>query len=64
MQSPRVSLGLFLLIVWPFSDIVLNAQTHAAQTTHDGPVGKVERTVDKNIKPGDDFFAYANGAWL
>ena len=24
----------------------------------------LERTVDASIKPGDDFFAYANGAWL
>ena len=24
----------------------------------------LERTVDATIKPGDDFFAYANGAWL
>src|SRR5689334_16929292 len=25
---------------------------------------KLEHTVDPSIKPGDDFFAYANGAWL
>jgi len=24
----------------------------------------MERTVDRTIEPGDDFFAYANGAWL
>src|SRR5512138_2114159 len=24
----------------------------------------LERTVDASVKPGDDFFAYANGAWL
>ena len=24
----------------------------------------LERTVDASIKPGDDFFAYANGSWL
>ena len=24
----------------------------------------LERTVDASITPGDDFFAYANGAWL
>ena len=34
------------------------------QTAPDGPASKLERTVDANIKPGDDFFAYANGAWL
>jgi putative endopeptidase len=25
---------------------------------------RLERTVDTSVKPGDDFFAYANGAWL
>ncbi|HXH90109.1 MAG TPA: M13 family metallopeptidase [Thermoanaerobaculia bacterium] len=25
---------------------------------------RLESTVDASIKPGDDFFAYANGAWL
>src|SRR4029077_19002291 len=24
----------------------------------------LERTVDTSVKPGDDFFAYANGSWL
>src|ERR1700704_1056663 len=24
----------------------------------------IERGVDADIKPGDDFYAYANGAWL
>jgi predicted metalloendopeptidase len=24
----------------------------------------LESTVDVSVKPGDDFFAYANGAWL
>ena len=26
--------------------------------------GRIESGVDATIKPGDDFFAYANGAWL
>lgn len=64
MQNPRVSLGLILLLVWPFSDIVLNAQAHSSQMPRDGGTGKLEHATDKNIKPGDDFFAYANGAWL
>src|SRR4030095_9946486 len=27
-------------------------------------VSRLEITVDTGIKPGDDFFGYANGAWL
>ena len=29
-----------------------------------GPISKLESTVDTSIAPGNDFFAYANGAWL
>ena len=35
-----------------------------AQTVTDRKAPVLERTVDASIKPGDDFFAYANGAWL
>jgi predicted metalloendopeptidase len=35
----------------------------SAQATND-PKPSLESTVDASIKPGDDFFAYANGAWL
>ncbi len=34
-----------------------------AQAPGDG-LSKLERSVDTTIKPGDDFFTYANGAWL
>ena len=37
----------------------LGAQTDAASRTP-----RLELTVDSRIRPGDDFFAYANGAWL
>jgi predicted metalloendopeptidase len=40
----------------------LTASTAAATTTQPQPV--VEAGVDAGIRPGDDFFAYANGAWL
>src|SRR5262245_41024816 len=33
-----------------------------AATTH--PQSVAESGVDAGIRPGDDFFAYANGAWL
>jgi putative endopeptidase len=35
-----------------------------AQTTAAQPQPAVEVGVDASIKPGDDFFAYANGDWL
>src|SRR4029079_18155254 len=35
-----------------------------AQTATHSKASALERTVDTTIKPGDDFFAYANGAWL
>lgn len=34
------------------------------QAADDRKTSSLERTVDANIKPGDDFFAYANGSWL
>src|SRR4051812_32664958 len=48
----RLTVALLFLALSPFSDIELNAQT------------PLESTVDASIKPGDDFYAYANGAWL
>ncbi len=39
--------------------MVLHGQTSSAQK-----MAPLERTVDANIRPGDDFFSYANGAWL
>jgi predicted metalloendopeptidase len=41
-----------------------SALTLRAQTVTDRRASVLERTVDTTIKPGDDFFAYANGAWL
>src|SRR5881394_3489560 len=42
---------------WPVSP--------AAAQAADGPrPSRLESTVDARIVPGDDFFAYANGAWL
>ncbi|HEY7234307.1 MAG TPA: M13 family metallopeptidase N-terminal domain-containing protein, partial [Gemmatimonadaceae bacterium] len=35
-----------------------------AQTPQGHAASRLESTVDTTIKPGDDFFAYANGAWL
>lgn len=35
-----------------------------AQAADDRQLSPLERTVDPSVKPGDDFFAYANGGWL
>jgi predicted metalloendopeptidase len=48
-----------VLSYWPFSAAELGAQAQ-----RDRVASKLERTVDTTIKPGDDFFTYANGAWL
>jgi len=40
--------------------LVSSATARAA----DGKPSPLESTVDASITPGDDFFAYANGAWL
>ena len=50
----RVQLGAALLLL---------SGELGAQASHDR-MSKLERSVDTTIKPGDDFFAYANGAWL
>ena len=45
-------IALLGLLVWPFLAADIRAQ------------GRQEGTVDRTIKPGDDFFGYANQAWL
>jgi len=45
------------LLAWP-------SPTAGAQAPNDRRPSKLEGTVDPTVKPGDDFFAYANGAWL
>jgi len=57
----RMPLGVTLLLLpaWLFltSDLL-------AQAARDRHPSRLESTVDTTVKPGDDFFAYANGAWL
>jgi len=57
----RVPLSMALLVFsyWPFSATELGAQGQGERAP-----SRLESTVDTTIKPGDDFFAYANGAWL
>ncbi len=54
-----VSIALLPLTCSPFSDTKLGAQAPQGRVA-----SRLEGTVDTSIKPGDDFFAYANGAWL
>ena len=52
-------MALLSLSLWPFSAI-----EGWAQAPPDRVASRLERTVDPSIRPGDDFFGYANGAWL
>ncbi|HSE67300.1 MAG TPA: M13 family metallopeptidase N-terminal domain-containing protein, partial [Gemmatimonadales bacterium] len=52
-------MALLALACSPFSDMEL-----WAQAPRDHGISRLENTVDTSIKPGDDFFGYANGAWL
>ena len=47
----------------PISAAVLAVLATAA-TAADTPHGIDLTAIDKSVKPGDDFYAYANGAWL
>jgi predicted metalloendopeptidase len=53
----RIAAQVALLATCPV--LALNAQMALAHGR-----APLERTVDTTIAPGDDFFAYANGAWL
>ncbi|MES2176903.1 MAG: M13 family metallopeptidase [Gemmatimonadota bacterium] len=52
-------MSVFVVAVSFCSSLALYAQSHGP-----GRASPLERSVDASIKPGDDFFAYANGAWL
>jgi predicted metalloendopeptidase len=41
-----------------------DAAPAAASATHASPHGIDESAIDTSVAPGDDFFHYANGAWL
>ncbi len=41
------------------SAVAVGAQTVASKST-----SALEQSIDASIRPGDDFFAYANGGWL
>ncbi len=53
------SIALLSLFLWPSA-----GPGDRTQALPDRPSSTLEHSVDTSIKPGDDFFAYANGAWL
>jgi predicted metalloendopeptidase len=56
-----------LLLFGAISDNALLAQAAApapGQAPGDEPPPALEATVDTTVRPGDDFFGYANGRWL
>jgi predicted metalloendopeptidase len=53
-------MALLSLLLSPFSAIEVGAQAPPS----DRAPSRLEDTVDPSIAPGDDFFGYANGAWL
>ena len=54
-----LSMAVLALSCWPYSAVVARAQA-----PRDRAPSRLESTVDSTIAPGDDFFGYANGAWL
>jgi putative endopeptidase len=65
MLRPRARLSLIpvaLLALLPARP--LTAQTSPAETASGSAPGVDTAGMDRGIKPGDNFFEYANGAWL
>ena len=62
LPAPRLArrVASFLVLAmaaWPAAPL-------AAQSAHPHGAPSLEDGVDRTIRPGDDFFFYANGAWL
>jgi putative endopeptidase len=58
------ALGAALAAVAVGAALPLPQSATAAQRAHGRGASKLEAGVDTSIAPGDDFFGYANGAWL
>ena len=57
-------LGAALAALVVAAAVPLPRSATAAQRIHGVRTSKLEAGVDTSIKPGDDFFSYANGSWL
>ncbi|MDQ2766342.1 MAG: M13 family metallopeptidase [Gemmatimonadota bacterium] len=57
-MAAMLTIALAAVLAWPHPPAAL-AQASAGHGT-----SKLEAGVDSTIKPGDDFFAYANGSWI
>jgi putative endopeptidase len=57
-RLPQLSAKCFALVFAAF--LGLNAQDSPKQENH----GIATSDMDRSVKPGDDFYEYANGAWL
>ena len=58
-RRASLSIALLPLAIWAFP-----AAGARPQGPRDSAASRLEKTVDPAVRPGDDFFAYANGAWL
>jgi putative endopeptidase len=56
-QPIRTAMLVTALCLWPLSAV-------HAQSVDDRKRPSLETSADSSIKPGDDFFSYANGGWL
>jgi len=65
--TPRLSSSTLLLALF-LSPLVITAQETGNVPEQNAPVARVHgvdlSAIDKSVKPGDDFFHYANGEWI
>jgi putative endopeptidase len=62
-QIMRITLNCAGIIALSFGTAAVhaqNAQTAASADTH----GIAVANIDRSVKPGDDFYMYANGEWI
>ena len=59
-KSVNLALILIVVCVLGLAPLTCYAQDAAAQETH----GIAVANMDRSVKPGDNFFEYANGDWI
>src|ERR1022692_444680 len=60
LKSMNLAIMLFAVCIFALAPLTTHAQDAPAQDTHGIVVGNMDRAV----KPGDNFFEYANGEWI